>query len=60
MTKEPGVELPAEFCGELFSIIDNFLADVSGRSLVDSNEVQDFCLDIRQLITRNMENKDSI
>lgn len=60
MTKEAGVQLPAEFCGELFSIIDNFLTEISGRSLIDSSEVQDFCLDVRQLVASNMENKDEI
>jgi hypothetical protein len=60
LTEPKGVELPAELCGELFSIIDVFLAGVSGKSLVDSNEVQDFCLDIRQFIFANMEIKDSI
>jgi hypothetical protein len=40
---------------ELLSIIDGFLSDVSGQSLVDSNKVLDFCLDLRQVVAREEE-----
>lgn len=60
MTKEDEGELSAETCGELLSVIDIFLAGSSGRSLIDAIEVQDFCLDLRQLITHSMEIEDVI
>jgi hypothetical protein len=60
LTEEKQAKLSAELCGELFSVIDNFLAGASGRSLIDSLEVQDFCLDLRQLIVQNVEIEDSI
>jgi hypothetical protein len=42
-------------CGELLSIIDAFLARASNVSLINSSEVQDFCLDLRNLMIKNME-----
>jgi hypothetical protein len=60
LTKEDEGKLSAETCGELLSVIDIFLAGASGRSLIDAIEVQDFCLDLRQLITHSMEIEDVI
>jgi hypothetical protein len=53
---EAGVsKLPADVCGELFSIIDSFLTDISGRSLIDSGSVQDFCLDLRLVLSSKLD-----
>jgi hypothetical protein len=38
--------------------IDEFLKDVSGQSLVDSNKIIDFCLDIRQLYQKDVDDSD--
>jgi hypothetical protein len=55
LTKKSESKLSADFCGELVSVIDVFLAGASGRSLIDAVEVQDFCLDLRLYITQKME-----
>jgi hypothetical protein len=51
LTDSSSEKLPVDSYGELLSVVDNFLAGASGRSLIDAGEVQDFCLDIRQIIT---------
>lgn len=48
-------ELFTDFRGELLSIIDEFLFSVSNQKLVDSNRVQDFCLDLRLVVDANMK-----
>jgi hypothetical protein len=48
-------ELSVEAYGEFLSIIDTFLARASNVSLISSNEIQDFCLDLRNVITKDME-----
>lgn len=40
-------KLPADFCGELLGFIDEFLYSIAYQDIVDSNQVQDFCLDLR-------------
>jgi hypothetical protein len=50
-------KLPADFCRELFLYIDTFLSSISQQSLVDSNQVQDFCLDLR-FVVKDYENED--
>jgi len=55
LTKKSESKLSADFCGELVSVIDSFLAGTSERSFIDAVEVQDFCLDLRQYITQKME-----
>jgi len=52
-------ELFTNFREELLSIIDEFLISVSNQKLVDSNRVQDFCLDLRLAVDVNLkENRD--
>lgn len=41
-------ELPE--AGELLAFVDDFLSSISGQSLVDSDFVQDFLLDLRNII----------
>jgi hypothetical protein len=48
-------ELSIGIYGEFLSIIDELLARASNVSLISSSEIQDFCLDLRNLITKNME-----
>lgn len=38
--------------------IDSLLKDISGQSLVDSNKIIDFCLDIRQLYQKDIDESD--
>lgn len=45
---EESRELPDS--GELLAFVDDFLSSISGQSLVDSDFVQDFLLDLRNII----------
>ena len=40
---------------DLLTTIDTFLTEVSGQSLVDTNKVLDFCLDLRQIVAKERE-----
>lgn len=53
-----GEELPVDN-GELLSFIDTFLYAISGQSLVDSDVVQDFILDLRNMIDLKEITEDS-
>jgi len=53
--KESVNNLPDNF-GEIIDVIDKFLSTTSGRNLIDSNEIQDFCLDLRILMTPKVDN----
>ena len=57
-TKKKAEKLPVIIYGELLGIVDNFLAGVSGRSLIDSGEVQDFCLDLRLILSPLLQKDD--
>lgn len=57
-SQDPAEKLPVDFHGELLGIIDNFLSGISGRSLIDSGEVQDFCLDLRLIVSSYMPKDD--
>ena len=40
---------------QVVSKIDLFIQDIFGQSLIDSNKVIDFCLDIRQILQREVD-----
>jgi hypothetical protein len=39
----------------VLSKVDEILSDISGQSLVDSSRMVDFCLDIRQILTKDAD-----
>jgi hypothetical protein len=43
---------------EILEKIDELLKDISGQSLVDSNKIINFCLDIRQLCQKDVDASD--
>jgi hypothetical protein len=53
-TQETTVEIDAQT--EALAEIDRFLQDILYKNLVESALVQDFALDIRQILTRERAN----
>jgi hypothetical protein len=47
-------KLPADFCRELFETIDSFMLEIVNQKLVDSLKVQDFCLDLRNIVNKKI------
>lgn len=48
-------DVPSDFRGDIFNVIDEFLTDISNQKLVDSYKVQDFCLDLRLIVSNSLK-----
>jgi hypothetical protein len=54
-TTEITEDIDGHFCEVLIKVIDEFIASIFHQDLVDSNRVQDFCLDLRNFVSENCQ-----